>query len=146
MEIRKFLRKQREISPEACAISINILSELTTKKYNSTLIVILTEMSKDDSAEVRCAVAKSAITKRKVLEELAKDEDIDVREAVACNEKTSIRVLKMLSEDESWCVRKAVATNKKTPQRVLKLLAKDADVDVREVALKKSEYISERHN
>ena len=55
--------------------------------------------------------AKNPNTPSKTLAELAKDESLDIRKAVAGNPNTPPETLAELAKDESLDIRKAVTTN-----------------------------------
>ena len=75
--------------------------------------------------------AKNPNTPSKTLAELAKDESLDIRKAVAGNPNTPPEILTKLTKSEGWVIRMAVAGNPNTPPETLAELAKDKDKSVR---------------
>jgi hypothetical protein len=73
---------------------------------------------------IRVRRASAASTSPSMLEALAKDESYEVREAVAANPSTPLKSLDALAKDVSCGIRQTIAANASTPSRALEALAK----------------------
>lgn len=107
MELSMFLRLLRRMSPKA---KIDVIEKLTAMvigeenetdckevEISSILVVVLTELSKDEEWIVRYYVAENPKTPVPILMELSTDKSSEVRSKVADNPNTPVSVLTELS-------------------------------------------------
>lgn len=104
-----------------------------------TPVTALRELASDREPGVRRATAQ-CVCDAGILEELSKDELAPVREAVATNAHTGAGVLRRLAEDTVGYVREAIAANENTPGDVLEMLAGDMNVAVRRAVFTNVNY------
>src|SRR5262245_36471365 len=97
-------------------------------------VVVLKQLSADNSDDVREAVADNPRTPADTLSVLSRDSIAAVRMAVAENANVPIDNLTSLATDPANYVRWGVAHNEKTPQNLLEPLVKDPDPHVRDEA------------
>ena len=116
------------------------LKKFYTAKNPNTPSKTLAELAKDESLDIRKAVAGNPNTPPETLAELAKDEDTCM--AVANNLNTPPETLAELAKDEIWVIRMAVAGNPNTPPEVLIKLAKDEELYVRTKTTENPNYIT----
>jgi hypothetical protein len=109
--------------------------------YKKTKVIIdsrmspdlLKHLSKDDSPDIRKAVARNLKTPPDVLKILATDKDAYVKSSVAANINTPMDLLEFLTKDKSLDVRYEIALNKNSNESILDILAKDKRVAIKEM-------------
>lgn len=95
-------------------------SEYFIKNYR-----VLKELSFNQEAQIRIAVASNSKSSATLLKNLAQDSSTDVRLAVASNLKTPTNILKKLAQDDDEEIRLAVLNNPSTPLNVKEQIEKD---------------------
>lgn len=99
-------------------------------------IEVLELLSRDDSSDVREAVADNVRATTGILDSLSSDSVAAVRMAAAGNANVSVENLATLSKDPVNYVRWGVAHNERAPASALELLIKDTDSYVSDEAKK----------
>jgi hypothetical protein len=91
----------------------------------------LSELAKDQNADVRSYVAQNPSASPALLDTLSKDQDLYVRSYVAKNPSASPALLDTLSKDQNLYLRRYVAQNPSASPALLDTLSKDQNADVR---------------
>ncbi len=92
---------------------------------------ILTNLSVNESSEVRETVASQQNCPSKVLETLAFDSAVEVKQKVATNQNTPNYILENFAQSEDSTIRTAVASNPNLSPAILEQLTNDEKVEVR---------------
>ncbi len=92
---------------------------------------ILTNLSVNESSEVRETVASQQNCPSEVLETLAFDSAVEVKQKVATNQNTPNYILENFAQSEDSTIRTAVASNPNLSPTTLEQLANDEKVEVR---------------
>ena len=144
MELKEFYTAKNPNTPPETLAELAKNESLDIRKAvagnPNTPPEILTKLTKSEGWGVRMAVAKNPNTPPETLAELSKDEDVCM--AVANNPNTPPETLAELAKDEIWVSRMVIAKNPNTPPETLAELAKDEELYVRTEATENPNYIT----
>ena len=100
-------------------------------KHSNTTDDILTDLSVNESSEVRETVASQEKCPSEVLKTLAFDSAMEVKQKVATNQNTPNHILESFAQSEDSAIRTAIASNPNVSTTTLEQLANDEKVEVR---------------
>jgi hypothetical protein len=132
-QVRLNVAKNYNTPAEALAILAEDKNEVIRQsvlQHCNVTPEILLQLGKDVNPKVRQEIARRTNSEQ-VLEGLSRDESPEVRYAVAQSEYVTPEILELLSRDTSNVVRSEVTKHSKTSEAVLLALTRDSDEKVR---------------